>query len=279
MNKITSDGAWVDELVSNCLDAPIPPTAETQLRAVIRNNNNYVTSRSSTRITRRRVLLAITAAAAGGIAFGVPLFSNSAPQAWAQVSGEVRQKPWVHFSGVHSKGDPMEFWISFKDQTFAAKFGQSEFAHFQRGSDMTCCWYRRSEGVLTEDVYRPMPGEFGHLEHLFRDMSAGGPLSTLSGPDEVVSQSSSVVMIDGQRRWQYEFWIRAVDEGHKQMYSVIFLVDPITKLPTKWTRLKEDRTKQLTMQIDYPDSGPNSIFDLGVPQDIDRKQRKDPLVP
>ncbi|MEZ6133967.1 MAG: hypothetical protein R3C53_03555 [Pirellulaceae bacterium] len=274
MNK-TSDSAWVDRLVSESFNSPVPASAEPRLRNAIRARRHemrhQMRRRDTSVLTRRRLLGASMAAVAGGIVFGVPLLSRNSSQAWGQVVTQVRQKPWVHLSGVHFNGDPMEFWISFRTGVFAARFGDTEFAHFQRASDSTSCWYRESERLLIEDNYQPMPGEFGHLEHLFDNMSTGAAVSNLSGPDEIISQSRSVLEVEGTQRWQYEFRIRAVDEGHESIFTVLFLVDPISGLPLQWSRLQDSRS--LTMQIDYPESGPQSIYDLGVPLDVAREHR------
>ena len=171
----------------------------------------------------------------------------------------------------------MEFWVSIEDQVFAAKFGDTEFAHFQRGRDGTCGWYREADKLLTEDVFRPVPGEFGHLERIFQDMATGEAVSDLTGPDEIVSQAKRVVIVNDARYWEYEFQIRAVDEGREELCTVQFLVDPDTKLPVQWTRISNDKSKRLSMEIDYPDSGPSSIFDLGVPVDVERVDRSEIL--
>ncbi|TWU33917.1 hypothetical protein Poly41_49170 [Novipirellula artificiosorum] len=269
----TSDNKWVDELVSQHLSSPVPSVVEQRLKNAIGTGKTHTELSTRSHLTRRRVLVGATVAAATGMVLGVPLLPKSTPQAWGQVATRVQQKPWVHFSGVHFNGDSMELWVSFKPRVFAAKFGNTEFAHFQRASDSTSCWYRESEHLLIEDDYRPMPGEFGHLEHLFNEMTTGAPISNFSGPDEIVSQTNRVIESDGTQRWEYEFQIRAIDEGSEETYTVLFQVDPDTKLPVQWSRFKVDSSKRLTMRIDYPDSGPTSIFELGVPLDVERKQR------
>lgn len=273
MTRKMTESVWIDDLVNQCLSEPVPDAIASQLRTATRRHPEQGSLGRSGGLTRRKLLATATAAAAGGLMVGVSMFSSSAPQAWGQVAAQAQQKPWMHISGVHTNGASMEFWSSFETQTFAAKFGETEFAHFQRASDQTNCWYRKSEGFLVEGAYRPMPGEFGHLEHLFHEMASGESVARLAGPDEILSQSQRVLEVDGKRRWEYEFSMRAVDEGHEDTYTVVFLVDPISKLPIQWTRYKQNETDRLVMQIDYPASGPTSIFDLGVPIDVERKQR------
>jgi len=146
------------------------------------------------------------------------------------------------------------------------KAGDAEFVHFQSKETRTRHSYRASEGVLYQQPYRRAPGELGYLETLLDGFSAGEKTVEVPGPDKILAQSRREVVREGEQLWEYEFTLKAFDQGHADTYIVVFQVNPETRLPHKWVRKSLDGGEEMSFDVDYPPEGPQDIFALGVPR-------------
>ncbi|MEI7861388.1 MAG: hypothetical protein WCJ21_02105, partial [Planctomycetota bacterium] len=87
---------------------------------------------------------------------------------------------------------------------------------------------------------------------------------------KLINQQRREINVDGRPRHEYRFVV--ADRGNSNTRSeVTVLVDPDTKLPTSWevATLDPDGKKICGVQcvVDFPESGPSSIYFLGVPRD------------
>ena len=264
MNLETDNNTGLDTWVNEALCEPMPEEVEHQLRQRIEIVRGQLAARKRELLTRRHFGWVAVAAGASAVAIAVPLMYPGTPAAWAEVVAATREHPWMHFSGIHFNGTRFQFWVSLRHGIHAMKAGDVEFAHFQSKATKTRHWYRKSEGMIHQEAYRRPPGELGHLETLLDQMATGAKIE-VAGPDEIVAQARRESVQDGIEVWEYEFTLKAFDQGHANTYVVVFEVDPKTHLPRRWSRKSVDGNRTLTFDIDYPAEGPKDIFALGVP--------------
>ena len=89
-------------------------------------------------------------------------------------------------------------------------------------------------------------------------------IGQLNEDSRLVSQSRKELTENGTRWIQYELVFEEIHGGERFLDT--FLVDIATDLPKWWIRSSPDRKKTLRFQIDYPEAGPQNVFDLGVPR-------------
>lgn len=266
MDTQPGDKSKIDEFVTEVLCEPMPEATERQLRQRIEEVRMNLSNRKQHLLSRRRVGWLAVAATGIAAAIVVPLFLSSVPPVWGDVVARAKERPWIHFSAKHPNGTRLQFWVSIRKGIDAMKAGDAEFAHFQSKETRTRHSYRASEGVLYQQPYRRPPGELSCLETLFDAFSSGAKTVEVPGPDKILAQSRREVVRAGQQLWEYEFTLRALDQGHADTYIVVFQVNPETRLPQRWVRKSLDGGGEMSFDVDYPREGPQSIFDLGVPR-------------
>lgn len=268
---MNSTSRKLDDLMHGFLNDRIPPEEQKRLEKRFAEFEDRVvqgTSDPSARhaITRRGFHWAVAASAAAVAATTIPFWNWTAEPALAEVAATVKSRQWLHMVGTHPKGAKMHFWVSVPQGIHAMKAGETEYALFASQEKDACWSWRAPSNVIRRDAFRPLPGELGHLDTLLSAFASRETSLKVPGEDKILSQSQKLVKRDGNKRWQYTFTLKAMDEGHADTYVVVFEVDPETNLPTTWIRRSPDGTKELTFDIDYPETGPNDIYALGVPR-------------
>ena len=266
MTTNRTDDVALEDLVMGTLREPIPEELEVRLRERIHDARRQLPVRLQQQLSRRRFGGIALAAGLSAAAVATPFLYSGGPDAWAEVLKEIEDRPWIHFSGKHMNGMQFQFWVSFEHGIYAMKAGDPDFASIQNKKANTGHSYRSSEGVIRQREYRLPPGELGQLEALLNRMSAGEKTVEIAKPDEILEQSRREIVQDGEKLWEYEFTLKAFDEGHVKTYGVVFQVDPKTRLLRKWKRKSPDGKQELSFDIDYPSDGPKNIFDLGAPK-------------
>ncbi|HEX8199207.1 MAG TPA: hypothetical protein VF590_01875, partial [Isosphaeraceae bacterium] len=187
--------------------------------------------------------------------------------AWAQVAEALRDRPWVHGKVVGPDGKELvEQWLSSDRRRGGERAGPLIAFHDYGGKILTR--YVPDEGV----VYRlpePPEGATGEADflrqvlELLRD-PAGPPRFPFPGM-ELVGQSRGEVEEGGKKWVEIELALRVAGGSRGPDVSMRIRVDPATKLPTSLVFDAEDG-KRYTAAIDYPESGPADIYDLGAPR-------------
>jgi hypothetical protein len=268
MNQPTSK---LDLIVRELCTESIPPQDQIRLERRFaefeaRMAGGTITITRRPVMTRRAFQCAATASLAAIGASVLTIWNWSAPPAWAQVAATVESAPWIHLMGASPDGTSMDFWISIPRGIYAAKFGDTVHAlHASRTGNTRLSW-RSSTGTVQKSSFRAPPGELGYLDRLLSSFGAGRVSLEVPGPDRILDQSRRGVTREGQNRWQYTFTLEAFDGGHADTYIVVFEVDPTTRRPVSWIRRAPDGSREIRFAIDYPETGPEDIYALGVPR-------------
>ena len=260
----TGDTSEMDEYVRDVLCEPMSEAVEHQLSQRIEKVRMNVANQKQ-HLLSRRGWLAVAATGSAAVA-AAPFFLSAALPVWADVVVRAKEQPWIHFSAQHPNGTRLQFWVSVRKGIDAMKAGDADFAHFQSNETGTRHSYRASEGVLYQQAYGRSPGELGYLETLLHGFSSEAETVEIPGPDKILAQSRRKAVRQGETLWEYEFTLKAFDQGHADTYIVVFHVDPETRLPLTWARKSLDGSRELSFAIDYPPEGPEGIFALGVPR-------------
>jgi|GEM_PF-4135719 len=83
---------------------------------------------------------------------------------------------------------------------------------------------------------------------------------------KVASQNQAEITKDGKRFLEYRFKLERVKEHHPQ--EIVITVDPQSKLPVE-KQVKTAAGDKIVIPISFPNTGPSSIFELGVPVDTE----------
>lgn len=218
----------------------------------------------------------VVAAAALSIVAGVIwTVGPGATSAWAQVKAAVESQNWVKMD-VTVDGRPMlKSWLSPTRQIYAVQYvgmddgvadGMSLYFDGQRDVLQT---YSPLDGKLEETT--PNATMTATLKTSFKKLNAfrldrtqiatfieGEDLKLIAGPDRATK--------DGRPFDRYEF---VSTTSEKQ--TVVCLTDPSTSLPVRVEA--ETELGLMVTKMTYPESGPETIYALGVPQDVEIEDR------
>jgi hypothetical protein len=286
MNHEHGHGTAVDLLLEKAAQGSVPPDVEIRLENRMQEFYRTLDSppvRASSRTRIRRIVLFSLAAASILVVLAVSLGSQDA---WAQVTKSIRSKPWVRLT-LHvpinfpfpEGHQPPETWLSSEKQVVARRAnGAEQFIDFARQETFE----HRQDGTLWHSSARDSEiAEFKHMERLLRLVADGEQAFPLSdSPIEIVGRSQREVR-DDDRRW-IEFAFQCRDPRHTpDDYLVTFRVDPASRLPVEMRSTEKlaanDPAVERAYVIDYPESGPKDIYDLGVPRGVtvvDRRKAK-----
>jgi len=210
----------------------------------------------------------LAAAAAIIIAVSLGLYFISSPDmtsvAWAEMIESMKQLPWMHIVMESNRGEGkqrFEVWISFESQIAATKRSSGEAA------------YRNGRT---------------HLAHVYDPDEHSITVSYFSDADDISKGATSV--------WNFwESWLKQVAEsstafteetgqynGRKakiykvnaskdeRAYEGMIIVDIERNLPVFGNQKSFDSNgnliKEKDLYFEYPENGPASIYDVGVPK-------------
>jgi hypothetical protein len=208
--------------------------------------------------------------------------------AWAQVVEAVAKKPWLHFVATYEDGTKMEAWFSARREVLAGRLIKAG-SRFEVGGDRegrgvidmsrnTRDWYDPEKKLIVRATNDPFREEADPFLAIFSAFLSGNLKQTIgTGKIQLVPEQQRVVT-EGAKRWiEHRFIVRdrsivrgKDEELYKQEW--ILLVDPDTQLPFRWeqaTRLASDPAKghvTIRNEIDYPATGPEDMYALGVPK-------------
>ncbi len=226
-----------------------------------------IRKRSPGRILAWSALGAVSTAAS--ILLALLLFWNSTSVSWAEMLAAVGSRPWVHGTRTYSDGQrsaTAEFWVSTAHHSAAFKFGdQQQFEDAETGISLQ---YDAKEGAiyrvpslrLGEGFYTAgnLPGLLARLildKADSRDLFYG---------ERVIKAERHQEEHDGKQWLDYLIHLERIGNASLNR-TVRIRLNRATQLP----ELCEERQANGAMAVtrfDYPDSGPQNIYDLGVPK-------------
>lgn len=227
----------------------------------------------STRASKRRlgVVVAITAA----VLVAVSIFSTNEPQnlAWAQTKAAVRAMPWMMTKTQIEDGTTIESWFSPRRLVAASRFvsaasaepsGQPAFAMFvdiRQGSRLE---YRRGANEIVKSPMLSLDETSMRMVGSFLSAFADGKdlREFAEGDANLTIKSQRQVTLTGKRFDEFD----AIVSFHGHDLAATYRVDSKSKLPVSMTTTVDGKIQ--TTAVSFPEEGPNSIYDLGVGQEI-----------
>lgn len=194
--------------------------------------------------------------------FGI--WSRKSVASWSEMIETLRSQPWVQTDAGRSSG-----WFSASRRVVARR-GVARTVYASR-EDNRFQTYSQSDGrVVTGEA--PSVASRSSFDEDMIDWLAANAFDTDASEDDfseplanqewrVVSESSRYVS-DSVGRWIELTVVFALLDSPSDTFSVVFLVNPQTKLPVE-CMVHSDAAKQ-KLSFDYPAEGPLDIFDMGV---------------
>lgn len=265
----------IEEILNKLGAEDVPPEAHQIAREVSENFSKtlirprkhiFLECIMESKITR----LAAAASIIIAVLVGIHLIGDSS-LAWADVREAFLAQPWVHLK--YDNGE--ERWYDL----------QTGY-HYYRNWDGRCVFVDRALNI--RQVYYALRGE--HISEdrpaIYKD-GVIPPWEPKTVWEAIVEHWEEIAENGGRGHWEVERNIGKVDGkefvrfdcyyndavGRRLLIRQIW-ADPQTRLPVKVReRLsladrKEQNRQFITGEFDFPESGPTSIYDLGVPRDL-----------
>jgi hypothetical protein len=272
-------GEWIREAG----DEPMQPTTEhvlqlkerllAQSSAPAPSTPATTSPPSPARPTRRGWLWAALAGVAAVITFTLLPSGNRQSAAWAQVKEAVNAKLWMHTLTIHENGMIMESWFSPRRLVIATRAvapadarldGLTPFAMFVDIRQRARFEYKpQSNEIVKWPMTDSDESAMRMVVGFFSALTDGKGLKEYADANSQVSVAEPrEVNVDGRQLLEFD----AVVSVQGQQTNCVYRVDPETNLPIAMTVDVGEET--LATTIDYPEHGPESIYDLGVQQDV-----------
>ncbi len=219
----------------------------------------------------RRVVPSVTVLC--GLALILVWWFSRPTDSWAQVVEAVRDKPWIHLVLKIPDGEKFEQWYSMPHQISASHApSYTDFFDFRTGRSE---YYSPEKGHITRflaDSKSSNRKNFEDFSLLFQELTKGEEQLSfadafLDDPDIKSVEQSRREIKDQKGRW-YEYELR-FQQDEPQADSLTIRVDSESMLPQTMTMniSDEGEAKSMTFLFDFPDTGPQDIYALGVPRD------------
>ncbi len=286
MNSAEGHTSQVDVVLEQLARVTVPADVQQRLETCCDEfcgtSRSAEPRRSRVMVTRRWL---VGAAVAASMAATVALLAVGNRDAWAHVARAIQAQPWVRFTvqrpdGVAAPEDfeAAEHWLSSKHKVIAGKRGRrADFLDLERRELYS--YFPDTHSVQLSTSRDEQIGDFGSIETLRRLVSSEG-MSTFRLPTsavEIVERSQQEIERDGRRWTEFTFQCRNPKRTPNE-YQVIVRVDPASGLPVELRSTEKLSRNQpfneWRLAIDYPETGPNDIYALGVPRDavvVDRR--------
>ena len=269
-----SDNSQIEQLISEARMKTSPELDERVLRDVSAGltgaSDRVSPPTPSSRATGwKRVAPSLAAAV---ILLLAGLWWTSRPdELWAQVVKQVQAKPWMVMRGKAPEGD-VEMWFSIPHQTSASK--SPDHVMLTRIKDAVLESYSPQTNQIIRQTVAPESSTqrgYDAFATLFEGLFSGDEhldLDTAFGriPNIGKIEQSRTEIKDGKETW-YDYRITLQAEGEEPA-TLTIRVNAETALMTQMTVANPGRP-EVTVSIEYPETGPTSIYDLGVPRDAE----------
>ncbi|TWU44471.1 hypothetical protein Poly51_61860 [Rubripirellula tenax] len=211
----------------------------------------------------------------------------------ADVAQAVSRKPWIHMTlrgtakGTAEREE--EVWYSPIRNVSATR--HNEWTKFSDHTLRVFYSYEATERVLyrVPEFDKGQQSRLADFVEAFSLLLANGsapddPLAKLEFLGErrdgltVENQKTQKVTETG-REW-LDYTLTLIIQGMEQPIKVLFRVDPISKLPHLGRATGQQNGQSFSMEatFDYPETGPEDIYAMGVPRDaklVDRVPKDD----
>ncbi|MGA2797658.1 MAG: hypothetical protein ABSE63_08780 [Thermoguttaceae bacterium] len=230
----------------------------------------------------RRLL--ITAAIATTIAvvalFILPNWRPVASVTWAEVVETVAKKPWLHAVTTTGDGTKREEWFLASRKMMFFRYGEYPSSLDLEQNIREA--YNPKENTIfrtTDKGNRDEPNFYKELFMTFVSADVGQTIDT--GKTKLVHQEQDIINLLGKRWIEHHFKPVYEDKSRSDAtenadHELVVYVDPDTHLPFRWEQViilkgfdpsnNTVRSTSLRWEIDYPETGPDSIYALGVPK-------------
>jgi hypothetical protein len=227
------------------------------------------------RPSRLRRLLAAAAIAASILAaalFISHVWTSTASVAWADVVAAVAKRPWVHYVEMWSDGTKNEGWYSEGRAVEGSHYTPSGPNHgveqyvWSDYPRKTRAYYSPATNTIAEGTDREMLTEH---KRFFKTAMLSGRLEAPNrlGRYELVDQRQRETTEEGRRCIEYRFRWRDRDLDAQSSTEFVAYVDPDTRLPFRLDLIgASNRNRTPFERYDYPETGPEDIYALGVPK-------------
>lgn len=222
------------------------------------------------RVLRRRF---VGVAVAVALLLAMFVWREFQTDAWADVVEAVQGKPWIH-GVVKEKNDQQhEFWFSPEREVSASRRGETvqyddhRLAIRHRFDSKENLLYRVPHNSYSTEGFRSFSTMFGGI---FR-----GDEALTSGPPnmDIVEQNKRRVSENGQEWIEYELTLRPRSglSDNVESARMVIRVDAETRLPSRMSMasVNKERPESVEFQLDYPKTGPNDVYDLGVARSVE----------
>ena len=198
---------------------------------------------------------------------GVSHFNGTTVKAveFAEITQAMAEVPWMHMasSGLPDDVSMGEQWIGFKSGIQAHKDPDGQVS-FASENDHKRFEYNPRTGTITVSYVETFP------------LDVNSPAALVEGMHKaLVDQGAEVVVkagrYKGRRAQVQEFRLQASGPDGAQTRELTLYIDPDSKVLYGAELSGTDASGKITMAgeatFDYPRTGPQSIYDLGVPRD------------
>jgi hypothetical protein len=224
-------------------------------------------------LSARPVSIAVVTSLAASLLVLVAWWGTSRQSAWAEVMEAVAKKPWLHAVTTHRirSGEAVEreLWFSASHGVRADRFGEELI--WTDSEIRTNETYSRKENTIVRTRYDERDDKRHELSVFFEAifeafLSAQAGHTVASGPFKLVHQQQRAVKQEGKRWIEHRFTMLRDGKPSKQEWVVY--VDSDTQLPFRWETIDryEGQIGGQRWDVDYPDTGPASIYAMGAPR-------------
>ncbi|MCZ6871752.1 MAG: hypothetical protein O7G84_19825 [Gammaproteobacteria bacterium] len=218
----------------------------------------------------RRRWIVMAASCSAVLLVAAVLWYSSANSVLADVAKAVAKRPWMHTAGKGPNGREIEMWYSARHGIIAMRQGKE--AIFIDMHQETMERYSVASGGASFLSRRLLESEWkkraSSNERVLQTLFFGDPEKSFrDGPYELISHTQETVQVNDATLIEYRFTTST--SGADEPMVTVLRVDPSSQLPVTWG-ITYGKTKVLSYyQIDFPADGPQTIYSLGVPRDVE----------
>ncbi|TWU12919.1 hypothetical protein CA54_17450 [Symmachiella macrocystis] len=221
-------------------------------------------------VPRRWLGFAVGTAAVVMVAFIWHLGNRSV---LADVVKAVSNKTWLHAQGQGPNGVAIEMWYSPKHRIIAMRQGRKEVAEtlFANVGQDTIEFYKKDGAgnpLLSRlPIDKDQRKQFSSGESTLNSLFFGRPLQGAAAEELEITGHTEQTIHDGDDIFiEHRFTTRVAE--NKQPTETVLRVDPETELPVAWES-KIGKTRVFSCRVDFPATGPQTIYALGIPRDVE----------
>ena len=233
------------------------------------------------RLSRRLLIAAAIATTIAVVAlFILPNCRPVASVTWAQVVEAVAKKPWLHATTTTGDGTKREEWFSASRKMMFFRYGEYPSSLDLEQNIREA--YNPKENTIFRIIDKGNRDGLNLFKEIFMTFVSADVGQTIgTGKVKLVHQEQDVVNWLGKRSIVHHFkQVNEVKSGSEATgnaeFEWVVYVDPDTGLPFRYEQVtilkgfdssnNSVRSDSRRWEIDYPETGPDSIYALGVPK-------------